>query len=1327
MTDSIDKKLQEKHDNLDDLDAMLDEAESSLVQMNEFQDDEDAIDRLLIDTGFDSDEALTHPTAQKDIGLHDELDDLLGFDDFDDFVNEPEETQALVDVDDSDFASSNELQDDEDALDRLLTAASLKTDDMPMQTTGHDDESGLEALDDFSDFSAFNEPEIDLQDSPQTTAAKEGNEPELAIEDLAALADNVDLSDEIDTVGESDMPYEDNIAAPALAEIDESDAQDDVGADNELDEFSDFSDFSEPDILPEIENDEPEPVIESLSEQVDDVGLPDEIDEFFSLSDNFDESDMIPDDEIEVSAPAEAESIASDPEPQAVVEQPLLEEADDFSGFVDDFNESDRLQDDELEVVPAPAEAELSASDLEPQAVVEQPLVEEADDFSGFVDDVNESDRLQEDELEVVPAPAEAESIASDSEPQAVVEQPLVEEVDDFSGFVDDFNESDKLQNDELEVVPAPAEAEAIASDPEPQAVVEQPLLEEADDFSGFVDDFNESDRLQDDELEVVPAPAEAESIASDPEPQAVVEQPLVEEVDDFSGFVDDVNESDRLQEDELEMSAPAETELSGSDPELQAVVEQPVVEEVDDFSGFIDDFNESDRLQDDELEVVPAPAEAESIASDPEPQAVVEQPLVEEVDDFSGFVDDFNESDRLQDDELEVVPAPAEAESIASDPEPQAVVEQLLVEEVDDFSGFADDFNESDRLQDDELEVVPAPAEAESIASDPEPQAVVEQPLVEEVDDFSGFVDDFNESDRLQDDELEVVPAPAEAESIASDPEPQAVVEQLLVEEVDDFSGFADDFNESDMLQDDELEVVPAPAEAESIASDQESETAVEESFNDLLNDENGIDSLLMDSDFDTEDVEEQTVGKKDAFGDDVGLSEIDDFFQLDEVSDDFSMETGEDQLVGTEQSIQDEDDFLLPDFDITADMEMSDMVGNSGIKEDDLADAFADTDFMNEEGAVQSFDSEAAGLNAGADEAMPESQSKPAAKTAIEDPVDQDDIKKQLKDAENKVKKARIFSYVALGFGVVAVSAAVALGVMTHGAKSEISKLTEQVSTLEASLAKSAQNNPNEEINAVMNSVAQLNHQVYGFITELKGNSQIPVDVLNSNVSGIVAKQGMVSKALDTLQVKMGWEGKVLLESLVAEPPKVDAVHEPAPAPIPAPAKEGNMHGIAPVKTEHASTKEDVAHEHVATKEDKIAPTKERAKHEAAPAKVEAVLETAPAKVKAQPEAAPAKPITPPQPVVLKEEPVKPGKQTTVAKWGVNLVAFKQEWFAKSKAAEFARLGVFAEVIPVYEKNTMMYRLRVGGFKSKAEALSNTNRIKKTLNLGSVWVSDN
>jgi len=45
--------------------------------------------------------------------------------------------------------------------------------------------------------------------------------------------------------------------------------------------FSDFSDFTEPDILPIVEIDEPEQVIESLSAHVDDVGLSDEIDDFF--------------------------------------------------------------------------------------------------------------------------------------------------------------------------------------------------------------------------------------------------------------------------------------------------------------------------------------------------------------------------------------------------------------------------------------------------------------------------------------------------------------------------------------------------------------------------------------------------------------------------------------------------------------------------------------------------------------------------------------------------------------------------------------------------------------------------------------------------------------------------------------------------------------------------------------------------------------------------------------------------------------------------------------------------------------------------------------
>ncbi|MDO9048923.1 MAG: SPOR domain-containing protein [Methylobacter sp.] len=800
---------------------------------------------------------------------------------------------------------------------------------------------------------------------------------------------------------------------------------------------------------------------------------------------------------------------------------------------------------------------------------------------------------------------------------------------------------------------------------------------------------------------------------------------------DDLDAMLDEAESSllpmNEFQDDEdaidrLLMNAGFDTD----DAPMQATEGDDVsaLEELDDFPDFPDfsDFNEPEMVRQDS----PRTAAVEEVDDEPELATGSLSALTDDVV-LPDEIDDVDESDMTYEDEVEAS-APALAEIEESDVEDDVGTD----EELDDFSDFSD-FNEPDIIP---VEIDESEQDTENLSTHVDAVG-----LSDEIDDFSSFNDDFDESDMIQDDEVDV-PVQAGTDSIASNQEQQAAVEQFsydegvvesllpdagfdsgnaleqtggksdelvddagLSDEIDDFSGFGDDFDESDMIQGDEI-AVSAPVETDLIASNQEQQAAVEESFNDLQNNENGIDSLLMDSGFNAEDVLEQTVGKKkDEFGDDADLSEIDDFFQLDEVSDDFSRETEEDQLAETEQSIQDEDDFLLPDFDITADIEMSDMGGNSGIKEDELADAFGDTDFLDEDEAVQAFEPEIAGFKSEDDEAIFESQPKQAADAAIDDienakmnPLgfEQENIKKQLEDAENKVKKAKLFSYVALGFGAVALSAAAGLGVMVYGAKSEVSKLTEQVSTLEANLAKNAENNPNEEINAVMNSVVQLNQQVYGFITELKETPQFPVDLLNNKVPDIVAKQGMVSKALDMLQVKMGGaEGKMPLKPWVAEPIKVEAVHE------------------------HAPVKEENAHE--------IAPTKERAKHETTPAKVETVPETVPAKAKTQPEAVPAKPITPPK-AVFKEEPVKASKQTaTAAKWGVNLAAFKQEWFAKSKAAEFARLGVFAEVIPVREKNTTMYRLRVGGFKSKAEAFSNTDRLKETLNLDSVWVSDN
>ncbi|MEE9339859.1 MAG: SPOR domain-containing protein, partial [Methylococcaceae bacterium] len=70
-------------------------------------------------------------------------------------------------------------------------------------------------------------------------------------------------------------------------------------------------------------------------------------------------------------------------------------------------------------------------------------------------------------------------------------------------------------------------------------------------------------------------------------------------------------------------------------------------------------------------------------------------------------------------------------------------------------------------------------------------------------------------------------------------------------------------------------------------------------------------------------------------------------------------------------------------------------------------------------------------------------------------------------------------------------------------------------------------------------------------------------------------------------------------------------------------------------------------------------------------------------------------------------------------------NLVAFRQKWYAKNKLQEFNKKNVAAELIQVKVKGETWYRLRVKGFKSEKEASRYATKVKKTLNLGSVWVT--
>lgn len=88
-------------------------------------------------------------------------------------------------------------------------------------------------------------------------------------------------------------------------------------------------------------------------------------------------------------------------------------------------------------------------------------------------------------------------------------------------------------------------------------------------------------------------------------------------------------------------------------------------------------------------------------------------------------------------------------------------------------------------------------------------------------------------------------------------------------------------------------------------------------------------------------------------------------------------------------------------------------------------------------------------------------------------------------------------------------------------------------------------------------------------------------------------------------------------------------------------------------------------------------------------------------------------------------KPEPKKP--PVVEENWVVNLVAFKQDWYAKRKAEEFAGKGVQAKVAKTESKGETWYRLSVDGFKTQYEAAAYAARVKKTLNLDSVWVNKN
>jgi len=81
---------------------------------------------------------------------------------------------------------------------------------------------------------------------------------------------------------------------------------------------------------------------------------------------------------------------------------------------------------------------------------------------------------------------------------------------------------------------------------------------------------------------------------------------------------------------------------------------------------------------------------------------------------------------------------------------------------------------------------------------------------------------------------------------------------------------------------------------------------------------------------------------------------------------------------------------------------------------------------------------------------------------------------------------------------------------------------------------------------------------------------------------------------------------------------------------------------------------------------------------------------------------------------------------KSNTANDWTVNLIAYRQKWHAKSKAAEFEKKGIPVDIVDVKVGSVTWHRLTVAGFKNRSEAASYATKVKKTLKLTSVWVGN-
>ncbi len=509
-------------------------------------------------------------------------------------------------------------------------------------------------------------------------------------------------------------------------------------------------------------------------------------------------------------------------------------------------------------------------------------------------------------------------------------------------------------------------------------------------------------------------------------------------------------------------------------------------------------------------------------------------------------------------------------------------------------------------------------------------------------------------------------------------------------------FDEFGDDFDTTERTQDDNIELT-----AEINANIPDDSLAAEAVIGGSLNQQGNDFTDLEVIDEDLVDITPPPSEPADEFGDESATPTLPtiSFDEQDEFPDfppDLSI-----------TDLPSDEDFLLADFDISPDPEPIEQV--SAAVEDEVN--------------TQLDDDESSLLQASS---LPEVDQEQSTKTLTEEPAwlgelafaqfksEQDRLSKQqnklLEDIESKAKKFALLNYAALGFGVLSLLLATYFGVVAYGAKNEVANLNELIGGLEKKLV-SMPVKPEQP-------VSQLEHETAETSAKQATEGVEPAEHVNEDSEHKTeTKEQDTKEALSKRHETNSSQHEQTVSSSVTH---TDTKHE----------------------VTHDSAKEHETHKLESTDKVKVPETGKSAsttKEKDTTVAAEATKETTKQK-SAEPDEPKAKSTT--DKTALANQTTKvstkkkstniPKKEKSVSKvansgrgWSVNLVASKQDWYAKAKATEFRQKGIPVEIAKVNIDNVTWYRLRVGGFDSQAEASAYVGRVKKALNLSSAWVS--